>query len=298
MLTFLDSLDLGGIARPSRLNTRRRPVVILLHLASSLGLTPFGAGLLSRGANSNAVDKIGNTPLHFAALNAHPNIIHRLRLAGADHKIRSIRGFIIADLALSLREHQAALIPRQRIGSSRTRSRRASAVSLEGDSDYLSDDCESSDTDGLSRPSSGPTEQSMDEPQAAAISPAHYMSAWRDSLAAQILQFQESASWAMPNLNLPALPNLPDYQAYPMVRRVSFLFPQRPAPSDSLAGVGPASPMAPPAYNELSPKKAEKSKDDDLSINKASASRAAADAALDHHFGTVESFARDERDMR
>ena len=130
MLIFLDYLDLGGTAKPSTLNTRSHTGVTLLHLASSLGLTRFVAGLLSRGANPNALDKNGNTPLHLAAMNGHSNIIYRLRLAGADHRIKSIRGYLPTDLALASRAHQAALVSQQQRAASSTRSRRASATSL------------------------------------------------------------------------------------------------------------------------------------------------------------------------
>ena len=162
----------------------------------------------------------------------------------------------------------------------------------------MSDDSEGSDTNDLSRDSSVMSEHSMDERKATALSPAHYMSAWRDSLAAQIQQFHESASWGMPNLNLPALPNLPDYQAYPMVRRVSSLFPHRPSTLENLAGLGPASPTAPPAYNELYPNDARRLEDDNMSIKKSSAGQAAAEAMLDRHFHAVESATSSQKSIK
>jgi hypothetical protein len=297
MLTLLDYLDLGGVARPSRLRTRGHTGVTLLHLASSLGLTRFVAGLLARGANPNALDRNGNTPLHLAALNGHSNIIYRLRLAGADHKIKSIRGLIPADLALSLRAHQAALIPHQRSVSPRIRSRRASVASLEWDSEYASDSAEVSDMETASRQTSILSEPSMDGSRVKPFSPAHYMSAWRESLAAQIQQFQETAIRGMPNLNLPALPNLPGYHVHPMVRRVGSLFPQRPSSLQGLVSPGPASPLAPPAYNELYPDHAQVVEESDLRTKKAAVLQAAADTALDHHFGLAESHARTRREM-
>jgi hypothetical protein len=122
------------------------------------------------------------------------------------------------------------------------------------------------------------------------------MMAWRNSLATQINQFQESAQWAMPNLPnlgaLPALPNLPDYQGNPMVRRVSSLFPQRPASRqtnpakegwwESLTGSSsPPATADPPAYNELFPNQETQ---DSYALKKISAVQAAADAAADLHF--------------
>jgi len=122
--------------------------------------------------------------------------------------------------------------------------------------------------------------------------PAAFMMAWRDHIAAQINQFQESAHWTLPNLpTLPALPTLPDYQAHPMVRRVSSLFPQRPGSRPATATgskegwwetlTGSSSPSAPPAYNELYP---ERITEEEFGIKKASTMQAAADAALDQHF--------------
>ena len=287
MLISLDYLDLGGTARPFRLSTRTRTGVTLLHLAVSLGLTNFVAGLLLRGANPNALDNNGNSPLHLAAMNGHSSIIYRLRLAGANQNIKNIRGFIPADLALSLRAHQAALIPQRRASSIRVRSRRVSAVSLEWDPDDVSDIPGGSSSASSSRRSSAASGENPEESKPTSIPQAHYMSAWRDSLAAQIQHFHESASWAIPNLNLPALPHLPDYQAYPMVLRVSSLFPQRPTSLESLESHDPSSPTAPPAYNELYPSQDGNASSDDFSIKKASTIWAAADAALDHHFDAM-----------
>jgi hypothetical protein len=126
------------------------------------------------------------------------------------------------------------------------------------------------------------------------VTPVAHMMAWRNSLAAQINQFQESAQWTMPYLpTLPALPPIPDYQDYSMVRRVSSLFPQRPISSPGSGSVGkegwwetltgspsPAS-SAPPRYDELYPRKEETDKD--YSVKKRGALLAAAEAAADLH---------------
>ena len=61
------------------------------------------------------------------------------------------------------------------------------------------------------------------------LSPTAAMTAWRDHLATQIQHFQQSVNWSLPNLQLPTLPpmpNLPTYQAYPVVRQFSALMPQ------------------------------------------------------------------------
>lgn len=129
--------------------------------------------------------------------------------------------------------------------------------------------------------------------------PLAYMMAWRNSLATQINQFQESAQWTMPNLpTLPALPPIPDYQDYAMVRRVSSLFPQRPTSRpdsgsvskegwwETLTGSPNAAPIAPPPYNELYPHKEET--DEDYSVKKRSTLLAAVEAAADLHLNQQE----------
>ncbi|KKY29267.1 putative ankyrin repeat protein [Phaeomoniella chlamydospora] len=136
--------------------------------------------------------------------------------------------------------------------------------------------------------------------QHAFISPAAHMMAWRDQLAAQIQQYQQSVNWTLPNLpnlpalpSLPALPTMPDYQDHPMVRRVSSLFPHRAGSRptsasngregwwESLTGSGNSSPSAPPAYDELFP---DQDSEEEYQVKKASAVQAAGDAALDRHF--------------
>ena len=119
-------------------------------------------------------------------------------------------------------------------------------------------------------------------------SAAAAMTAWRDHLAAQIQQFQQSVNWTMPNLQmltLPPMPYLPDYGRF---------VPQRtPRPSTSpngnpetkendtkwweiLTGSAP-SPPAPPAYDEIYPVEVQEARD----LKTESAARAATDAIAD-----------------
>lgn len=349
MLALLDYLDLGGISNAADFNAHRPTGMTLLHLAASLGLTRFVSGLLSRAAMPDVLDNNGNTPMHHAAMNGHTHIIHRLRLAGADNRVRSIRNFIPADLATSLLAHQAAVMPSQHYRSRsaggtpmRLQSRNASSTSLKSfwenaSTNYAySDASDDTSTEGMDqnntslelpsamiqRPSAqtdtvrppnivrrsrqGSGQRTMpqtmltvsDAPrtqETAVPPPPAWMMAWRDHIATQIKDFQESAHWTIPNLPnmpaLPTLPTLPDYQTYPMVRRVSSLFPQRPASrSSTVPGskegwwetlTGSASPASPPAYNELYPEPTVK---DDYSLKKASALQAVADATLDQHY--------------
>ena len=351
MLAFMRYLDFGGDSNPSKFEASRPSGLTLLHLAASLGLTRFVAVLLSRGAQPDVLDNNGNTPMHHAAMNGHTHIIHRLRAAGADNRIRSIRNFIPADLATSLLTHQAAVVPSHHYRSRSAggtpvglQSRNASSSSLRsfwenGSTNYAdSDDLEETEQEDTSQhsgslelPTSLPLRPStiyesarplplvrrsrqgsgvmkLAQPvltvpdvdgtdQSQVSPPAAFMMAWRDHIAAQIHQFQESAHWTLPNLStLPNLPALPDYQAYPMVRRVSSLFPQRPTSRPSTAP-GPkegwwetltrsSSPPAPPAYNELYP---ERITEEEFGVKKASTIQAAADTALDQHFENLSS---------
>ncbi len=130
-------------------------------------------------------------------------------------------------------------------------------------------------------------------------SPAAARFAWRGQLANQIQNFQQNVPWNLPNLQIPALPpmpNLPHYQTSPMVRRISSLvphrFPMRPSTPSRPPPPGTDSeyrwwdlfsaspPPPPPAYDEIFPQ----SKDSDLDMKKSSAVRAAADAALDQKY--------------
>ncbi|KAL2365759.1 hypothetical protein RJZ56_001360 [Blastomyces dermatitidis] len=119
-------------------------------------------------------------------------------------------------------------------------------------------------------------------------SPARLM-AWRNQLAAQINQFQQSVNWTFPNLPaLPPMPTLPDYQTYPMMRRITSLVPQRPTTSWSTTVVKDSwdrltGNSSPPAYEDLYPVD---EAEEDYELKKSLMVQAARDAALDRHFET------------
>jgi Ankyrin repeats (many copies)/IPT/TIG domain len=135
LLKCLDLIDLDDSPNAPRLNMRRPSGQTMLHLASSLGMHRFVAGLLARGATPDPRDKGGYTPMHFAALHDHSQIVRRLLLSGADPTMRSLQGYTPADFATSeevlnstrtLQNHR-----RQRsAGSINFRSRNSSAASL------------------------------------------------------------------------------------------------------------------------------------------------------------------------
>ena len=101
------------------------------------------------------------------------------------------------------------------------------------------------------------------------------LSAWRDQISTQIQQLQQSVHRTLPALQIPTfppMPNLPDYQAYPVVRRISSLVPQRntrPRPVvDSAKSTKEAdyhwwelltgAASSPPAYEDIYPENTQK----------------------------------------
>ncbi|RMZ75129.1 hypothetical protein DV737_g5455, partial [Chaetothyriales sp. CBS 132003] len=351
LVILLEFMDSKAPAALQRLNIRRPSGLTLLHLASSLGLTRFVAGLLARGASPHMADRNGNTALHHAAINGHTHIIHRLRLAGGNHQARCLRGFMPADLATSLLAYQAVLTPASHYRSRsvggtpmRLHGRRESSSSLRSfwetastshvDSDTEesnSGESEASDQADASRPRTNVAAISMPPSRRGSFqqtgkslavlstatvidsdpnaTPPAFMLAWRDHLVAQLQQFNESAQSVMPSLttlNGP-LQALQEYQAYPMVRRVSSLFPQMPSSWQNAGGpkegwwetlTGSSSPVstvppteasAPPAYGDLYPEGEEEEGDKDASdrdwgAKKQSAVQAVVDLMADQHF--------------
>jgi hypothetical protein len=326
MLTYLEFLDLDDSPRPPRYNARSATGQSLLHFAASLGLTRFVAGLLARGANPDVQDNTGNAPMHLAALNGHAHIVHRLRLTGANANARSVRGFTPADLATTLPAHQAALLPsrtyRSRsVGSLTSRRRQSSSASLSSmwevssasgslghavddseeldDSEEITDDSDSEPLQfSASRRSSmhqdiSPPIVDTSEQNIAPGDPPAPLIAWRDQLAVQINQFQQSVANAFPNLPalppmppMPAIPALPDYQGQGMMRRITNLVPHRPAARDGwwdyLKGNTSPNPNQPPSYDELFPHPDPTAEESD--IKKSTLLRAATEAAIDQHF--------------
>ncbi|KAK5095373.1 SPT3 Dosage dependent suppressor of Ty-induced promoter mutations-like protein [Exophiala xenobiotica] len=124
-------LRMLGLARrqigssPVRLDLRRPTGLTLLHYAASLDMPRFVTALLAAGAEVNALDNNGFTPMHHAALSGHEEVIDQLRLGGADHRLRSLRNFVPADLATTLQAYQATMRPYHH---SRSRSSGASTL--------------------------------------------------------------------------------------------------------------------------------------------------------------------------
>lgn len=344
LLRCLDLVDMDDSPHAPRYNLKNKTGATFLSLACSLGYGRVVAGLLARGANADTRDRGGYTPLMMAAMHGHSQIVRRLILKGADPMMRSLQGYIASDFASSTEVHDSL----QRVKSHRRsrsvgsatfsmRSRASSIASTHSmwesstpshasdfsaaEADYEDEGEESEQPEEVPawvpsrrgsakeiRPLS-PTDQ-QDQPAVPVVAAA--MNAWRENLSAQIQHFQQNMHWNLPNLQLPALPplpNLPDYQAHPMVRRISSLVPHRSPPrTPSSSGdetatptVTPpaasndykwkdlfSTPAAPPAYEEIYPENADK----DTDIKKMSAAQAVADHLLDQacaeQYDTVE----------
>ena len=329
MLGCLNLVDLDDSPHPVCINAQGPGGQSMLHISASLGYYRLAAGLLARGANPDLRDNNGMSPMHIASLRGHLQIIRKLRSAGGDPTLRSLNGFTPADMATSqaaleasnavdhhhTRSKSAGVISGSHLSrSSSVRSVQSfggthSAIASAGNFVEI----EESDDDGLvgryksqpvtpaqawarSRRNSLINEQRFSHDQSSgdlasnaslfAMNPA-----WRDQLLAQIQQLHHSLQRTLPNLQIPALPpmpNLPDYQA---VRRISSLVPQRHArPSNANINTGttkeadyrwwelfsgPSS--SPPPYEEIYPEKAQQS----LNDKKASALLAAGEAFMD-----------------
>lgn len=143
----------------------------------------------------------------------------------------------------------------------------------------------------MAAPNQTPSEQAGQPGDGRGFSPPATLIAWRNQLAVQINQFQQSVASTFPNLPaLPPMPALPDYQAHPMMRRITNLVPHRPTGTrpardgwwDRLKGNSTQSNSEPPAYDELYP---DKEDDEEMkNLKKTSMLRAATEAAVDQHF--------------
>lgn len=266
-LSCLNLVDLDDSSHQANLNAQGSNGQSMLHLSASLGCYRLTAGLLARGANPDIRDKNGLSPMHVASLRGQTKTIRKLRSAGADPTLRTLNGFTPADMATSEQAYDASSALDDHIRSSSVGATptshlsRASSVMSSKSSGPAQAGIASADTvsgifedersvNGLSgrayksrpvtpaqayarsrRNSLAAQQEYLHEESLGEISPYASMfvanpamSAWRDQLAAQIHQLQQSMHRTLPNL---PIPTLPDYQAYPVVRRISQMVPQR-----------------------------------------------------------------------
>ncbi len=253
LLKILDLIDLDDSSRVPRFNMKRASGQTMLHLGCALGLNRFVAALLARGANPEPRDNGGYTPMHFAALHSHPQIVKRLMLCGADPSWRTLQGYTASDLCSdeeTLRSTRRVEHHSRRRSAGSLRSKSSSAGSLQSlweppttalsemtlapmsdktDSHSDSEEAEADDAGFWMRPKRrsvvtpaakdvGVSENALavreaDSVVAGLVNPAAAMAAFRDHFTVQMQHLQQS----MQQLNLPQMPNLPNmpnYQAY------------------------------------------------------------------------------------
>jgi len=330
-LSCLNLVDLDDSSHQANLNAQGRNGQSMLHLSASLGYYRLTAGLLARGANPDIRDRNGLSPMHVASLRGQPKTIRKLRSAGADPTLRTLNGFTPADMAISEHCYDAsnALDDHTRsrsVGTTPTSHlSRASSVMSSKSSGPVRAGITSADIgsgtyeDGRSvneplggayrsrsvtpahsyarsrRNSLAPEQEYPNEEPLSEVSPYApmfaanpAMSAWRGQLAAQIQQLQQSMHRTLPNL---PIPSLPDYQAYPVVRRISQMVPQRhtrPGIASDTSGSSKDNDYrwwelltwqnsSPPAYEEIFPNNPENG----ISGKKASILRAAREVLMD-----------------
>ncbi|KAI2634239.1 hypothetical protein GGS26DRAFT_38896 [Hypomontagnella submonticulosa] len=241
LLRILELIDLDDSPNKAKINLRRSSGQTMLHLACSLGLARFVAGLLSRGAHVGVRDKGGFTPLHLAAMNGHPEIVRRLIMRGADPNMRSLSGLTPADVArssdvLRVLRHIENHSRSRSNGSLHSRTNSASSINsswnpsgmapthreefMSESESSVEDSTDSSEKDSseendnwldMRRSSFAPTQYGRDITPHQAVdednpptTPTAAVTALRDQFAAQIQQFQHSM--AMHLQNLPQLP--------------------------------------------------------------------------------------------
>ena len=300
ILGCLELIDLDE--KPNMVDINRRDSIgqSMLHLAAYMNFYRVTAGLLARGADVDVRDNNGLTPMHLASLRGNAKIVRKLQSSGADSAIRSLDGRRPSDLTpacqISYRHGRAeahnlfASRALKSHSSSRANSpdaasqiphydtsHRVTTAGIRSEVPVTAEvggtnvpPCVKQSSIQASRPALltvGNKEGSQLASPAAGSDNAFFatnpaISAWKDQLSAQVQQLQQSLQRA-----LPLMPALPDYQAYPVMRRISSLVPQRATKADDALDcprkfkeadynwwdlfMGPNT--SPPAYDEIYP---------------------------------------------
>ncbi|KAL8898449.1 MAG: hypothetical protein Q9207_006690, partial [Kuettlingeria erythrocarpa] len=306
LLGVIDVVDQTDSVITPRFSARQPNGQTMLHIAASLGYHRLVAGLLARGVNPDLRDRNGMAAMHLACLRGHTKVVRKLLSAGGDPTLRSLLGLAPIDMATNQEVYQlmsaiahhtrsrsvgATPVSQLSRATSVTSSHSTWGTQIEDQTlldcinppyektmveAYKSRPATPAEAWARSRRNSASDKQCFLQDQSTRdptvnthmVAGAAATAAWRDNLAGQIQQFQQSVQRTLPNLqipNLPPLPNFEGYQEHPMVRRISSLVPRM------------NSPPAPPAYDEIYPDAAES----DAEVKKASIARAAGDALMD-----------------
>ena len=89
-----------------------------LHLAARSGHANVVAVLLAKGADVNATDHIGETPLHLAANEGRQEIAEKLLAAGADVNAKGDNGWTPMRVASYCRHRRVIFVLKQHGGKS------------------------------------------------------------------------------------------------------------------------------------------------------------------------------------
>ncbi|KAL8652013.1 MAG: hypothetical protein Q9210_002938 [Variospora velana] len=306
ILGVIDLIDQTDSVITPRYNVAQPNGQTMLHIAAALGYHRLVAGLLARGTNPDLLDRNGMSAMHMACLQGHAKVVRKLLSAGGDSTLRSLLGLGPIDMATNQEVYQlmSAIAHHTRsrsVGATPAShlSRASSITSLLsiwgtqrrdqnpiGDVDvdykdamveaYRSHPGTPANARACSRRNSATDKQHFCPSQSAGdptaythlVTASAAMAAWRDNLAGQIQHFQQSVQRTLPNLqipNLPPLPNFEGYQEHPMVRRISSFVPRM------------NSSPSPPAYEEIYPEHTVI----DTNIKDAPAARAIGDAFME-----------------
>lgn len=324
LLKVLDLLDMDDSVNKAKFNLKRKATGhTMLHLSVALGYHRFTAGLLARGANPNVRDVGGYTPLHYAAMHDHPELVRRLIQNRADPTLRTRQGLLASDVATT-RDVIRAIKRAGRRGST-IHSRASSATSLRSlwepprrrasassEFAYSESSSESDEVVGSSSEEELDAESSylhmasrgrrsqdarssrvsrvelpQAEEQGGMASAAVAIAAFKE----QIQQFQQSMmqnlSQNLSHIQMPNMAALQDYQAYlnSAQQRMSAFIP-------NIGTLSTPSPSLPPAYEDIFPggrqdRKSSTVGPHDLDTKTASAARAAADYEADRKCATL-----------
>ena len=86
---------------PNLINTQDKDGMTCLHWAADRGFISIVQYLLSHGANVNATDHCGNSPLHIATMSRQKEVVRLLLDAGADTTLVNCEGEAVIDLLRS-----------------------------------------------------------------------------------------------------------------------------------------------------------------------------------------------------
>ena len=317
VLRVFDMVDLSEVPRQPLYDQRSESGQTMLSLACAAGMHRVAAALLARGANPDVGDKGGYTALMHAALHSRSKTFQLLLVKGADPTLRSLKGYAATDLLTAddrepfflilqntqrSRSARPSLHLRHSFGS-HTSSKKSWDISSASFYDSEVDASEQAlSVPPSRRPSANVSLPAMPEEVSKPGEPTSSaaMIAWRDALATQIYQFQQSVHTSMSSFQLPTLPPLPDYHDNVMVRRLSSLVPGRHIPRiapdasgaedvqpptqhprfwDMFSSASPVTSVPPPAYSELFPDKTRT--ESDQATKRASVQTAVVDAVAD-----------------